>query len=69
MLSQKYVNGKFSTHRYDIPSGLMDEVTKVTPEEEARYTNIDFDVEDYRKDLGHSKLIHNKDKVSSITEY
>lgn len=44
----------------------MDEVAKVTPEEENRYTEIDFDVEDYRKDLGHNKLVHNKDKVSII---
>ena len=35
----------------------------VTGEEEALYKDIDFDVEDYRNDLGHEKLIHHKDKV------
>lgn len=44
----------------------MDEVAKVTPEEEKRYTDIDFDVEEYRADLSISKLIHNKDKVSGL---
>lgn len=48
------------------PPGLMDEVAEVTPEEEKRYTEIDFDTEEYRKDLGHSQLIHNKDKVSIV---
>lgn len=43
--------------------GIMNEVAPVTPEEEALYKDIDFDVEDYRKDLGHERLVHHNDKV------
>lgn len=41
----------------------MNEVVPVTPEEEALYKDIDFDVEDYRKDLAHERLVHHNDKV------
>jgi len=40
--------------------GLMDDVAKLTDEEAALYKDIDFDMEDYRKDLGAKKLIHDK---------
>lgn len=43
--------------------GIMNEVVPVTPEEEALYKDIDFDVEDYRKDLRHERLVHHNDKV------
>ncbi|KAG0714538.1 Cytosolic non-specific dipeptidase [Chionoecetes opilio] len=42
--------------------GLMDEVAPLTSEEQKLYADIDFDVEDYRKDLGHKRLIHHQDK-------
>lgn len=38
--------------------GIYDNVKKVTPEEQALYKDIDFDMEDYRCDMKHSKLIH-----------
>jgi len=40
--------------------GLMDDVAKLTEEEAALYKDIDFDMEDYRSDLGAKKLIHDK---------
>lgn len=46
--------------------GLMDDVAPVTAEEKNLYKDIDFDVEDYRNDLGHSKLVHDKDKVGTV---
>jgi nonspecific dipeptidase len=46
--------------------GIMDQVAPVTPEEEALYTNIDFDVEDFKKDFGATKLVHDKDKVKTL---
>lgn len=36
--------------------GIYDTVAKVTDEERALYKDIDFDMEDYRADLGHNKL-------------
>ena len=44
----------------------MDEVVPVTAEEEKLYESIDFDVEDYRNDVGTAKLVHNKDKVFNL---
>ncbi|KAF4524561.1 hypothetical protein B566_EDAN017446 [Ephemera danica] len=46
--------------------GIMDDVTPVTPEEEQIYKNIDFDVSDYRADLGCKRLLHNEDKVQIL---
>lgn len=46
--------------------GIMDQVVKVTPEEMKIYDNIDFDVEDYRKDLGAHKLIHGTNKTLTL---
>ncbi|XP_027225004.1 cytosolic non-specific dipeptidase isoform X3 [Penaeus vannamei] len=46
--------------------GIMNEVAPVTPEEEALYKDIDFDVEDYRKDLGHERLVHHNDKTKTL---
>lgn len=46
--------------------GIMDDVVPVTAAEEALYKDIDFDVEDYKKDLGHQKLIHDKDKINTL---
>ncbi|XP_042240828.1 cytosolic non-specific dipeptidase-like isoform X3 [Homarus americanus] len=46
--------------------GIMDEVVPVTAEEEKLYKNIDFDVEDYRNDLGHGRLVHGKDKIKTL---
>lgn len=40
--------------------GLNDAVAKLTPEEEKLYDPIDFDMEDYRKDVGHKRLIHDQ---------
>merc|ERR1712183_595534 len=44
----------------------MNEVVPVTAEEEALYKDIDFDVEDYRKDLGHERLVNDKDKMKTL---
>ncbi|KAK4293415.1 hypothetical protein Pmani_033893 [Petrolisthes manimaculis] len=46
--------------------GLMDQVAEVTTEEEKLYKDIDFDVEDYRQDLGHSRLVHDNDKMKTL---
>ncbi|XP_037777790.1 LOW QUALITY PROTEIN: cytosolic non-specific dipeptidase-like [Penaeus monodon] len=46
--------------------GIMNEVVPVTPEEEALYKDIDFDVEDYRKDLRHERLVHHNDKTKTL---
>ncbi|XP_050718402.1 cytosolic non-specific dipeptidase-like isoform X2 [Eriocheir sinensis] len=54
------VNGKIL-----IP-GIMDDVAELTPEEEKLYADIDFDVEEYRKDIGHNELIHHGDKVKTL---
>lgn len=46
--------------------GIMDQVKKVTPEEEKLYESIDFDVEDYKTDIGHKKLITDGDKMKTL---
>eukprot|EP00092_Neocalanus_flemingeri_P021200 GFUD01022974.1.p1 GENE.GFUD01022974.1~~GFUD01022974.1.p1 ORF type:complete len:479 (+),score=174.92 GFUD01022974.1:58-1494(+) len=47
--------------------GLMDSVAPLTPEEEAKYVNIDFDVEEFRKDLGApGSLMHGADKAKTL---
>jgi len=47
--------------------GLMDSVAPLTKEEEAKYTDIDFDVEEYRKDLGApGQLMHGPDKIKTL---
>ena len=47
--------------------GLMDSVAPLTEEEKAKYVNIDFDVESYRKDLGApGSLMHGNDKVKTL---
>jgi len=47
--------------------GLMDSVAPLTPEEEAKYVNIDFDVEEYRKDLGApGSLMHGQNKAKTL---
>ncbi|GIY26900.1 cytosolic non-specific dipeptidase [Caerostris extrusa] len=37
--------------------GIMNDVLPITPEEEKLYENIDFDPEEYRKDIGCDKLV------------
>jgi len=46
--------------------GLMDDVAPVTDEEKSLYSEIDFDVEDFRQDLGAKKLIHHQDKMKTL---
>lgn len=46
--------------------GLMDAVAPVTEEEKATYENIDFDVEEYRENIGAPKLIHGEDKMKTL---
>lgn len=41
-----------------IITGINDDVLPLTDDERATYTDIDFDKEEYRADLGHNKLIH-----------
>lgn len=44
--------------------GIYDSVEKVTPEEEALYGPIDFDMEEYRNDIGANQLLHDsKEKI------
>jgi len=46
---------------------LMDSVAPLTPEEEAKYVNIDFDPEEYRKDIGApDRLMHGNDKAKTL---
>ena len=47
--------------------GLMDSVAPLTKEEEAKYVNIDFDVEEYAKDIGvPGSLMHGNDKAKTL---
>jgi len=46
--------------------GLSDQLKPVTKEEEALYDSIDFDPEDYRKDINHGRLIHQGDKTKTL---
>ena len=46
--------------------GIMDTVAPVTDAEKKKYETIEFDVEDYRNDLGTEKLIHNQDKMQTL---
>ena len=46
-------------------AGIMDQVDAVTPQENDLYKDIDFDVTDYRKDIGADRLVHKEDKVKS----
>ena len=47
--------------------GLMDSVAPLTKEEEAKYVNIDFDVEEYAKDIGvPGSLMHGNDKIKTL---
>ena len=43
--------------------GIMDLVKPLSKEEEKLYQTIDFDQEEYRKDIGTPKLVH-QEKVS-----
>merc|ERR1719374_499154 len=48
-------------------TGLMDSVAPLTKEEEAKYVNIDFDPEEYRKDIGTpGKLRYGNDKAKTL---
>merc|ERR1712168_1767234 len=38
--------------------GVNDAVAELTEEEKALYDPIDFDIDDYRQDIGHNKLLH-----------
>ena len=47
--------------------GLMDSVAPLTKEEEEKYVNIDFDMEEYRGDIGTpGRLMHGKDKIKTL---
>ncbi|CAI9725218.1 cytosolic non-specific dipeptidase-like [Octopus vulgaris] len=49
--------------RIQIP-GIYDSVKSITSEENSLYGSIDFDLEDYRKDIGCEKLMHSsKDEI------
>jgi len=41
-------------------AGINDQVAELTKEEAALYKPIDFDIEEYRTDIGHNKLVHDK---------
>lgn len=46
--------------------GIQDDVAPLRPDEEETYKSISFDVEDYRKDIGTTKLRHNGDKTQIL---
>ena len=47
--------------------GLMDSVAPLTKAEEEKYVNIDFDVEEYRGDIGTpGRLMHGTDKIKTL---
>ena len=47
--------------------GLMDSVAPLTKAEEEKYVNIDFDVEQYRADIGTpGRLMHGNDKIKTL---
>jgi len=47
--------------------GLMDSVAPLTPEETAKYKNIDFDPEEYRTNIGApGRLMHGDDKAKTL---
>lgn len=46
--------------------GLKEQVAPLTPEERALYKNIDFDPEDYRKDIGANSCIQKGDKAETL---
>jgi len=46
--------------------GLHDQVKPITDEERALYTDIDFDPEDFRKDIAANKLVHETDKTRTL---
>lgn len=55
-----YMNSLVDVKGKILIPGVMDSVKKVTAEEKAIYDPIDFDHEDYRKDIGAKKLMHDK---------
>lgn len=46
--------------------GIHDDVAVMTPEEEALYKKIEFDVDFYRNSIGTNKLAHNEDKIKIL---
>ncbi|KAI9560884.1 hypothetical protein GHT06_011838 [Daphnia sinensis] len=46
--------------------GIMDDVVPVTDEELATYTTIDFDLDNYKKDIGCKHLLHKTDKSKTL---
>lgn len=44
--------------------GILDDVAPPLPNEEEIYKNIEFDVDEYRTDVGAKRLRHNEDKVN-----
>ncbi len=46
--------------------GIMDSVAEVTPQELATYDKMDFDVEDFRKDVGCNRLMYPGDKAKTL---
>ncbi|XP_034947781.1 cytosolic non-specific dipeptidase [Chelonus insularis] len=54
------VNGRI------LVDGIYDNVTKVTDAELASYRDIEFDVQEFKKTVGTSKLAHNEDKIQLL---
>lgn len=46
--------------------GIMNDVVPVTDEELATYTSIDFDLDNYKKDIGCNHLLHKTDKAKTL---
>jgi hypothetical protein len=44
-------------------TGLHDDVAELTPKEAALYDSIEFDVAEYKANVGTQQLLHNEDKV------
>jgi len=47
--------------------GFSNNVAPIADDEEEIYSNIDFDTEDYRKDIGANKLLHEGEHVKKLT--
>lgn len=40
--------------------GIMEDVEIISPEEQKMYSNIDFDIDAYKNELGSPQLLHDK---------
>lgn len=53
-------------HNKILIPGIMDDVAPLTPEEKNLYEKIDFDLEEYQKNIGCQKLVHHGKKEECL---